>query len=53
MEPHVVELCRFLQAMGVSIEGGGTPTIRVEGPPRFTVRQHRLDGDYVEAGSWA
>ena len=52
MEPHVVELCRFLQAMGVSIEGGGTPTIRVEGPPRFTGAQHRLDGDYVEAGSW-
>jgi UDP-N-acetylglucosamine 1-carboxyvinyltransferase len=30
MEPHVVELCRFLRAMGVSIEGEGTPTIRVE-----------------------
>src|SRR4029450_1065950 len=32
MEPHVAELCRFLQAMGVSIEGGGTSTIRVEAP---------------------
>src|SRR5687768_17417453 len=31
MEPHVVELCRFLRAMGVGIEGEGTPTIRVEG----------------------
>ena len=29
MEPHVAELCRFLRAMGVAIEGEGTSTIRV------------------------
>ena len=53
MEPHVVELCRFLRAMGASIEGEGTTTIRVEGPARFcTAPTHRLDGDYIEAGSW-
>jgi UDP-N-acetylglucosamine 1-carboxyvinyltransferase len=52
MEPHVVELCRFLRALGASIEGEGTPTIRVEGPPRFGGAQHRLEGDYIEAGSW-
>jgi UDP-N-acetylglucosamine 1-carboxyvinyltransferase len=52
MEPHVVELCRFLRAMGVSIEGEGTPTIRVEAPARCAGAQHRLDGDYIEAGSW-
>src|SRR3954462_4716033 len=52
MEPHVVELCRFLRAMGASIEGEGTSTIRVEAPARFTGAQHRLDGDYIEAGSW-
>jgi UDP-N-acetylglucosamine 1-carboxyvinyltransferase len=52
MEPHVVELCRFLRSLGVSIEGEGTPTIRVEGTSRFTGGSHRLDGDYVEAGSW-
>jgi UDP-N-acetylglucosamine 1-carboxyvinyltransferase len=52
MEPHVVELCRFLRAMGVSIEGEGTPTIRVEAPARFSGAEHRLDGDYIEAGSW-
>ena len=38
--------------MGVSIEGEGTSTIRVEAPARFIGAQHRLDGDYIEAGSW-
>jgi UDP-N-acetylglucosamine 1-carboxyvinyltransferase len=52
MEPHVVELCRFLRSMGASITGEGTTTIRVEGPPRFRGAEHRLDGDYIEAGSW-
>ena len=52
MEPHVVELCRFLRGMGVGIEGEGTPTIRVEAPARFRGAEHQLDGDYIEAGSW-
>lgn len=52
MEPHVVELCQFLRAMGVGIEGEGTPTIRVEGVARRRGAEHRLDGDYIEAGSW-
>jgi UDP-N-acetylglucosamine 1-carboxyvinyltransferase len=52
MEPHVVELCVFLRAMGVFIEGEGTSTIRVEAPERCTGAQHRLEGDYIEAGSW-
>ena len=52
MEPHVVELCRFLRGIGVSIEGEGTTTIRVEAPTRFGGTEHRLDGDYIEAGSW-
>jgi UDP-N-acetylglucosamine 1-carboxyvinyltransferase len=52
MEPHVLELCRFLQSMGVSVEGGGTPTIRVEAPARCAGAHHRLQGDSIEAGSW-
>lgn len=52
MEPHVGELCRFLRGIGVSIEGEGTTTIRVEAPARFGGTSHRLDGDYIEAGSW-
>ncbi|HEY2432935.1 MAG TPA: UDP-N-acetylglucosamine 1-carboxyvinyltransferase [Vicinamibacterales bacterium] len=52
MEPHVVELCRFLAAMGAGIEGGGTSTIRVEPPARLRGASQRLWGDYIEAGSW-
>ena len=52
-EPHVVELCQFLREMGVGIQGEGTPTIRVEGGDRLRGVEHRLHGDYIEAGSWA
>jgi UDP-N-acetylglucosamine 1-carboxyvinyltransferase len=52
MEPHVVELCEFLQAMGAGIEGAGTPRIRVDPPSRLGAASHRLAGDYIEAGSW-
>lgn len=52
MEPHVVELCRFLSAMGAAVEGAGTPTIRIESAGRLRGASHRLHGDYVEAGSW-
>ena len=52
MEPHVVELCEFLQTMGVGIAGAGTPTIRVEPPTRVHGARHALRGDYIEAGSW-
>jgi UDP-N-acetylglucosamine 1-carboxyvinyltransferase len=51
-EPHVVELCEFLQKMGVGVEGGGTSTIRVHPAARFTGARHTLNGDYIEAGSW-
>src|SRR5580765_8888162 len=52
-EPHVVELCAFLQQIGVGITGAGTPTIRVEGGGKCRGAEHRLWGDYIEAGSWA
>ncbi len=51
-EPHVVELCRFLRAMGTAIDGEGTSTLRVQGAVRLHGAQHRLEGDYIEAGSW-
>jgi UDP-N-acetylglucosamine 1-carboxyvinyltransferase len=52
-EPHVVELCAFLSELGVGIRGAGTTTIRVEGGGKLHGSEHRLWGDYIEAGSWA
>jgi UDP-N-acetylglucosamine 1-carboxyvinyltransferase len=52
-EPHVVELCEFLRLLGVGITGEGSHTIRVEGGTRLGGATKALDGDYIEAGSWA
>ena len=52
-EPHVVELCAFLEQLGVGISGAGTTTIRIEGGGKLHGAEHRLWGDYIEAGSWA
>jgi UDP-N-acetylglucosamine 1-carboxyvinyltransferase len=52
-EPHVVELCHFLSKLGAAVTGVGASTIRVEGGGRLRGAEHRLWGDYIEAGSWA
>jgi len=52
MEPHVVELCEFLEAMGVGVEGTGSSTLRVHPAAKPRSATHRLAGDYIEAGSW-
>jgi UDP-N-acetylglucosamine 1-carboxyvinyltransferase len=52
-EPHVVELCEFLRAMGVGVSGDGSHTIRVEGVAKPHGASKQLCGDYIEAGSWA
>ncbi len=52
-EPHVVELCEFLRAMGAGISGEGSHTIRVEGIAKLRGANKTLYGDYIEAGSWA
>src|SRR6059036_2048189 len=51
-EPHVVELCEFLQKMGAEVSGAGSGTIRITGA-KLRGAEHRLGGDYIEAGSWA
>jgi len=52
-EPHVVELARFLRAMGVELEGEGTPTIRLHGCRGPRGARQRIGGDAIEAGSFA
>jgi UDP-N-acetylglucosamine 1-carboxyvinyltransferase len=52
-EPHVVELCEFLAAMGADVRGAGTSTISLEPAGQLRGAVHTLRGDYIEAGSWA
>jgi UDP-N-acetylglucosamine 1-carboxyvinyltransferase len=52
-EPHVAELARFLRSMGADVAGEGTSTLRVTGVPRLGGAAHRIDGDFIEAGTWA
>jgi UDP-N-acetylglucosamine 1-carboxyvinyltransferase len=52
-EPHVVELCEFLAKMGAGVSGIGSSTIAVDGVSHLHGAEHRLGGDYIEAGSWA
>jgi UDP-N-acetylglucosamine 1-carboxyvinyltransferase len=51
-EPHVVELCQFLAAMGAPVEGIGSSTLRITGG-QLHGATHTLRGDYIEAASWA
>ena len=52
-EPHVQDLCRFLQSMGARIQGAGTDVIEVEGVDRLSGTEHRIVPDYLEAGTFA
>jgi UDP-N-acetylglucosamine 1-carboxyvinyltransferase len=52
-EPHVGDLVRFLRSMGARIAGEGTSTLRVSGVASLAGARHRIDGDFIEAGSWA
>jgi UDP-N-acetylglucosamine 1-carboxyvinyltransferase len=52
-EPHVVELCEFLTKMGAEVTGIGSSRLRITGGGRLRGAEHRLAGDYIEAGSWA
>ncbi len=52
-EPHVADLVRFLRSMGALVAGEGTSTLRVTGVPALAGARHRIDGDFIEAGSWA
>jgi len=52
-EPHVADLARFLRRMGADVVGEGTSTLRVNGVARLSGATHRVEGDFIEAGSWA
>lgn len=50
-EPHVQDLCHFLNSMGAKIKGIGTHYLTIEGVNELHGTEHTVTGDYLEAGT--
>lgn len=51
-DPEVVDLCRFLVAMGARIEGIGSPRLLIEGVDRLRGTEYSIIPDRIEAGTF-
>ncbi len=51
-EPEIVDLCRYLNACGARIVGGGEGTIEIDGVERLTAARHRVIPDRIEAATY-
>jgi UDP-N-acetylglucosamine 1-carboxyvinyltransferase len=52
MEPEIVDLANFLNAMGARIRGAGTNLIRIEGVDRLHGVRYEVIPDRLEAGTY-
>lgn len=52
-EPHVEDLCRFLNAAGARIRGLGTHTLIIDGVRRLKAVEHAIIPDQIEVGTFA
>ncbi len=52
-EPHVQELCHFLNELGAQIEEIGSNTLRITGVPRLHGGEFTIGSDYLEVVSFA
>lgn len=52
-EPHVEDLCRFLNAAGARISGAGTHTLSIEGVRKLAAVEHTIIPDQIEVGTFA
>ncbi|MBI4039566.1 UDP-N-acetylglucosamine 1-carboxyvinyltransferase [Candidatus Daviesbacteria bacterium] len=52
-EPHVADLCKFLNKMGAKISGVGSNLLMVEGVSRLRGITHRIPSDHIEVGTFA
>ena len=50
-EPHVQDLCRFLNTLGAKITGIGTHTLCIEGVETLHGGEYRVTSDYLEVGT--
>lgn len=51
-EPHVQELCRFLNMLGAQIEEIGSNTLHIHGVPKLHGGEHTIGPDYLEVISF-
>lgn len=51
-EPHVQELCRFLNRLGANIEGIGSNTLHISGVPRLRGGEFTIGPDLLEVVSY-
>jgi len=52
-EPEVVDLAKFLTAMGACISGAGSPTITITGVKELHGAEHEVIPDRIEAATYA
>jgi UDP-N-acetylglucosamine 1-carboxyvinyltransferase len=52
-EPEVVDLAKFLNAMGARITGAGSPTITITGVKALHGAEHEVIPDRIEAATYA
>ncbi|HXI12799.1 MAG TPA: UDP-N-acetylglucosamine 1-carboxyvinyltransferase [Thermoanaerobaculia bacterium] len=51
-EPHVQDLCRFLNSLGASIEGIATNSLTIHGVDRLGGGEFTIPSDHIEVGSY-
>jgi UDP-N-acetylglucosamine 1-carboxyvinyltransferase len=51
-EPHVQDLCHFLNTLGAQIEGVGSNVLTIHGVDRLHGGEFRVGADYIEVGSF-
>jgi UDP-N-acetylglucosamine 1-carboxyvinyltransferase len=51
-EPEVQDLAKLLNAMGASVEGAGSDTIRIRGAVRLKGAEHRIVPDRIETATF-
>ena len=51
-EPHVQDLCHFLNSLGAQIEGIGSNNLTIHGVDRLHGGEFRIGADFMEVGSF-